>query len=219
MAHLRIQHTLQGGSALPEDRFVNVFHVRTEATVTEGDLTTCAEAIAAFYDATPTGSAFAMAHLYNTQITATRSIKTYDMADAMPRHAIHELYPSLSAFDSSSDNLPEELAVCLSYHGNPSPGTPIARCRGRIYLGPWVVGAMAQETGTGNCKVADTLRDILLHAGKDLADALEAIGWQWCVWSPTSNVLHTITAVSVDNAWDIQRRRGHKPTFRTPLAI
>lgn len=218
MAHLRIQHTLQGGSGMPEDRFVNVFHVRSEAVMTEAHLDTVAQSIADFYDLTPSGTAYALAHVYNTAILSTgRSVKIYDMADAMPRHAIKTLDPGASAFDSSGVNLPEELAMCLSYRSTGSSGTPVARTRGRIYLGPFVDSVLATGGTPGQSKPADTVRDIALAAGRDLQQALDAIGYQWCVWSGTGNILHTITEVSVDNAWDIQRRRGHAPTFRTTM--
>lgn len=220
MAHLRIQHSLQGSSNLPEDRFINVFHVRSEAVMTTAHLDDVCDFIAGFYSDVPSGQSDTVAHYMNSGADASgRSVKIYDMADAIPRSPIRTSAPVVTAFNSTTDNLPEELAVCLSYKAAGGSGHPAARTRGRIYVGPLTLNAMTSGSNLVQASPNNAFRDLLLAAGSQLQSDLNGIGYQWCVWSPTDAILHTIVQVSVDNAWDVQRRRGHAPSLRSVLAV
>jgi hypothetical protein len=49
-------------------------------------------------------------------------------------------------------------------------------------------------------------------------DALD-VGVRPVVWSRKDAQVRPVAAVSIDNAFDIQRRRGEEPTLRTRTAL
>jgi hypothetical protein len=55
----------------------------------------------------------------------------------------------------------------------------------------------------------------------ELQQSIAALGtgYDWCVYSPTSNMLFPISQIWVDDAWDTQRRRGVKATTRTTYNV
>lgn len=121
---------------------------------------------------------------------------------------------NLSAAPSGTAQ-PDELAVCLSFQGNRVAGEPQARKRGRIYFGP------LDSTAIGGNRPNAPLITALAGAGDALGTAVIAIGagnW-WTVWSPTSGTSANVADGWVDNAFDIQRRRGVLPTSRTLFSL
>jgi len=114
--------------------------------------------------------------------------------------------------------LPSELSVVLSYHadytGIPEhlPGErPRARYRGRLYLGPMATSALDSDSVSHRPRVAQNVRETIA-AGAIYLSTLEPT---WAVWSRKDGQLRHITQGSVDDAWDIQRRRGEDPVTRT----
>jgi hypothetical protein len=114
--------------------------------------------------------------------------------------------------------LPSELAVVLSYHASdtsiPEHGTgtrPRSRYRGRIYVGPLQQSALAQDSTTHRATVTTAVRETLTASAVSLLAAEPT----WSVWSRKDKVLRPVVGGWVDDAWDIQRRRGEDPLVRT----
>lgn len=97
-----------------------------------------------------------------------------------------------------------EQCLCLSYSADDNTsGSP--RRRGRIYV-PYVGSAVRPSAATISQ---------LLDMGQDLAAVGVGQNTTWMLHSQTNGTYLKIESISVDNAWDIQRRRGVRPTQRT----
>jgi hypothetical protein len=108
----------------------------------------------------------------------------------------------------SSVSAPPELAVVISFQATTQPGIPQARRRNRIYMGP--LGFIA----TGGL-IPNTQRDAFKDAAQQfLIDANGWANWGWVVYSPTAQTIAQVNNGWVDNAYDIQRRRGLLSTER-----
>lgn len=201
---VRAQVTMQGGSGLPEDRFVNTFHFSGAAA---GDLDANANAITPelqeFYTGTVSGAALS-AH-FSIYIDRSATIRFYDLDQATPRVPIIK---TLSLWASNgSGTLPEECAAVLSLRGS-LPVTP--RKRGRIYLGPLNISTITPATATTPTRLNSGFRTTVTTKAAALADA--DIGW--CIYSPTDDAMVPILGGFIDDAYDTQRRRGPDAAVR-----
>jgi hypothetical protein len=106
--------------------------------------------------------------------------------------------------------LPDEIAVCMSFQGTRGAGFPQARRRGRIFFGP-----LDSTAATGN-RPAGAFTAALANQGNNIDFAVAALGagYGWGVWSPTDGSFTPVVNGWVDNAFDVQRRRGVRPTGR-----
>lgn len=190
MAVHKFQVVLHNDTGLPRDDFVNVLYYEVNAPDTiEG---TCDE-IANVYDI-PT--------FWNAQLSGHMTIKVYPLAGGQP-----ELVKEYTAkLDPGSGNGPSEVAICLSYAAVDDPQTSTGRRRGRIYVGP-LHTANADRPGT-------SVRDLVLNMGQGLASVGTAGNTTWMLYSQTDASAHKIESIWVDDAWDIQRRRGKAPSTR-----
>jgi hypothetical protein len=119
----------------------------------------------------------------------------------------------------SANGLPNEMALCLTAAADFgadvefAPGSrPRARDRGRVYLGPFNTDAM-ESSGPGSATVPSPgIIDVIVGAGQFLMDDPDT---EWVVWSRRAAGVKTVTSAWVDNAWDVQRRRGERPTAKT----
>lgn len=206
MANIRAMAVFQGGSALPEDRYVNTFHFLSPSSYVI-DSPLVATAVDTFYS-TVHGSG-AVGSFLSPYVSRDYEIRTYDMSTAAPR--VPSIYEhALPAVNSGGPtaNMPEEVAVCLSYHTIP-PVT--ARRRGRIYLGP-----LCDAAGDPANTSAPTRVESQLRASVSLsAVALVNSGLGWAVYSPTGDTWGVIVAGWTDDAFDTQRRRGAAASTRT----
>ena len=196
MAQVRAQVVLQGGSGLPEDQFVNVFHF-----VTAGSYATDAPSVAA---ALVTRYQAIQSYLSEYVLPAAE-VKTYDLTTSEPRVPL--VTPFTLTIQTSLMSLPSEVAVCLSFHGGP-PVTP--RRRGRVYLGPWNVSVLEAATSSSTPKPHEGFVTQLSLFGAGLLDA--DLGWS--IWSPTTATFVTVFAGWVDNEFDTMRSRGGEATAR-----
>lgn len=220
--YLRVQVTFQGTSGLPEDSFVNTWHFVQDKTV--NDLEDISDALQAYYTSvTP--------NLSNMVSRTGATMKFYDLEIAAPNPPLATV-PLTVAAAATSLNMPSELAVVMSFQSSPAiGGVNQARRRGRVYLGPFCGDASA----TNYERPASGLVDAFAGYGDTLLATSEAsLYWRWAVFSPTSaggwmipgqqgppNFPPSVSPVTdgwVDNAWDIQRRRGLAPTARTTFS-
>ena len=221
MPTVRIMHVMQGASNLPQDRFVNVFHFHNP---TVGDATAaivqCTNVLEDTLIQELSGNT-SFGNLISPYVSRTSTLIAYDMLTEVPRVPIPR---TITLGAALTGGLPEEVAVCLSYHGQP----PItARRRGRIYVGPLTVASIAFQQATTAMpaipgqEAAGSINQYLNAFGAFLMAESANVGMPWSIRStrPEENYV-TIVGGHVDNAFDTQRRRGCTPsgraTFGTP---
>jgi hypothetical protein len=145
----------QGASGLPEDRFVNTFHFVCIGTATAEQQEDACVLVRDFYNGTgsgPTVQFRALSTYISPYVSRTAELRSYDLETEKPR--VPQITPLTLGTPYGSSGLPEEVAVCLSYHG-PTPIT--ARRRGRIYIGPLTVNAALAATDSDCTRVASNL--------------------------------------------------------------
>lgn len=202
MPNVRVQVRIPHSNGVPADTVVNTWHFFADAA-DEGTLGSIKTALNTFYEALDTYKGDAMSW-------GSSRYRIYDLSESEPRQPIEDVAAGITSAPSG-DNLPHELAICLSFRGELVSGTPAARRRGRIYFGPLSSGTMT-VTGTVNA----TFRAALATAGGQLLlTSTLASDWSWGVYSPTAGALYEVEAGWVDDAWDIQRRRGVVATTRS----
>jgi hypothetical protein len=217
-----ITHTFQGKSGLSEDRFVNTFHALSDEPLLPANFTALVTAIQHFYH--PAASNGLSSYLSQELNTIGRTIKVYDLTQAKPRAPIFTFVDTAVPFAViAGDTMPAEVACCLSYEAVKLSGTPQARRRGRLYLGPFSVLAIDNTDANLKSRPKQGMIDIATLAADALRIAMSAAGFEWSVYSPTidaGDVGDPAAFVPIDhwwmdNAWDTQRRRGAAPTNRT----
>lgn len=212
MSLIRAQVVFQGFTNLVTDRFVHTFHFDhvDNYTVHGGNVRA---ALTQFYTGTATGGTTGPGANLAPCVSRTVTVHTYNLADPEPRIPTTTTFTLPTAVSTS--NLPQELAVCLSYRGT----LPIhPRRRGRIYFGPLAnhTDNLLPGSSSAYAFVGSILRQRLVEHAKDLRNN-GSVGW--CILSsvPSQNIV-PIDAGYVDDAFDIQRRRGHETTVRTPFS-
>lgn len=219
--YLRIQHTLQGDSGLSKDRFVNTFHGTTLINPVGAEFDAIRDAVVNFYnDPVDPGFEGGMSSFANG---VGRTVKMYDLAEPEPRTPIYTWEDTATPWTNSINaDLPSEVAVCLSYAGDPASGIPQARRRGRIYIGPLNVAWVQTPNTSDGVRPHPPLVAALLSAAWDLREALLDAGVIWAVYSPTNDTegdggpgsMTPITSIWCDDAFDTQRRRGNAPSTK-----
>lgn len=213
MPTIRVMAVFQGGSGLPEDRFINVFHFHDPTNLPyDGAAEVCRQRVSDFY--LYAGANDPLGLYLSPYIDRTFQINSYNMLlDAGEREPTTETFELPTGGD---EGLPEEVAIVLTLNGAP----PITkRRRGRIYIGPLANQSTTvdwADTATP-CRVelsgASNIGSCILDKASVLAD--NAAATPWCIRSqvPTENYVPIVSGY-VDDAFDTQRRRGPDPTTR-----
>lgn len=130
-------------------------------------------------------------------------VKRYDLPGTPPNYPTFESTFNLGTAPTS-DTLPSEAALCLSFEGERVPGEFQARKRGRVFIGP------LRSTTNNDGRPATATKTALLNAGEAFYDAVDAItdAGEWSVWSTVDQVAYPIVRCWVDDAFDTQRSRG-----------
>lgn len=205
MADVRAMFVMQGGSNLPEDRFINTWHFSSGASYA-AHVVTIQEALADFYIEVPSGSLLAVGKYISPYAKRAATLKCYDLSTAEPRVST-DITITLPT-PSLASGLPEEVACCLSFAGAP-PVT--ARRRGRIYLGPLNYDAVDDGDTTLPARTKVGMQQSLVSAATNLL----AAGVGWAIRSVASGGTFVPVATGwVDNALDSQRRRGPDASSR-----
>lgn len=133
------------------------------------------------------------------------TVSAYNIEGAKPNHPL-----ASKVVNASHYNPPvcaPELAVCLSFYDTVNA----PRHRGRLYLPVFMFVTAAADVYSGvipaslKTKVA-TLPPAFAGLGGANVD--------WIVWSTVDHAAHKVQNWWIDDAWDIQRRRGLKATSR-----
>lgn len=215
MSFIRAQVTLPRDTNIPADISQNVWHFRTTDPVNETSLDSIHAALSAWYQA--------IDGLLAGVVNSPATVKYYDLEDASPRVPIDE--QTFVVTPASGSGLPSEMAICMSFRAAPESGQSAARRRGRIFIGPVDIAVMSQVGGEQF--VGSTPRTTIANAALTLRNAGPTDGWFWSVFSPTTagsppwsagalgSAFADVDNGWVDNALDVQRRRGPAATART----
>lgn len=199
------QVTIPDTSGLARDARVNTWHVQADTEPLSADFAGQCTAFRNFYQA--------MSGSWSNRVATTgNSVKFYDLSDPKPRVPVYE--GNLGTLTvSASDTGPLELCLCISFQGTPVSGVPQARKRGRIYLGPLSKGTIGYD------RPQSALRSAMASAASTLlAASLDTGAGALGVWSGVANAFTPYTGGWIDDEWDIQRRRGQRPTTRTTFS-
>lgn len=222
MAILRAQYVFPHESGVPAQAVTNTWYFRTP---TDDPVEVLAAAAAAqddlhdFYYLDPTNGIAVLEYFANDYPTLAAYSKWYNLADAEPRAPIFvsSAGPTEISRQSATD-LPSEVAVCLSFARAVTSGQNRARARGRVYIGPLNVGAQSAAGATESTGVrpSTSMRTSLSQAAERLRVSTDS---EWVQYSTLANDAGTVTHGYIDNAWDVQRRRGIPSNARTVWGI
>ncbi len=185
----RVQVAVERGNDLTIDDCVNTFFLQDIGPTSDPDQ--LAQDAANLW-----GTGFRMYPQGVTRITA----KIYDMDQPEPRLPLATKMSGAQTANEGSG--PSEVALCLSFYATVNQ----PRRRGRLFIGPFLTGAMAQRPSAG-------LRTELGVLATGIAN-LGGVDVDWMQYSPTLNVGNKVTNWWVDNEWDTIRSRGLKGTER-----
>jgi len=203
MPLIRALVTIPKASAVPEDAVSNTWYFDGNATLGSGDLEEIHAALSQFYTTVD--------QWLSPILGTTATVKYYSMTDAPPRPVIYTNTIALTL--GTANALPDEVAICMSYHGTFPAGQVRARRRGRIYLGPLTLGISG--TSVNSNRPSATAVSNIATAADTLLTASAAEPWNWVVYSPTGDSDTPVVGGWVDDAFDTQRRRGVRPLSRT----
>nr|CRY97736.1 hypothetical protein [uncultured prokaryote] len=144
-------------------------------------------------------------------------IKFVDIDDPRPQYPYHEALFSIG-LTPNVKSLPQEVCIASSFEADQDAGTNQATRRGRVFLGPINEEALNGSDG----RITDEFQGYVEAAFDNFADAQDTAGdsgWRWCVYSRTLDHMAQVTSGHVDNAFDIQRRRGVSSTLRKTWAL
>lgn len=218
MTHFMAQVALQDASGLARDRYVNTFHLESTG-FTEGELDGLVAAFHAFYTDSASEAHSIDHYLARHAIFSPAVIKIYDMANAIPRKPIRIDTFALNENTDGSIALPAEVACCISFKGPVASGQPVSRGRGRIYIGPLNTKAPENEAPQLKARPNEDMRTEFVAHFAVLMQAIRDVtgDWELRQFSAKTGVLHPITEIWCDDAWDIQRRRGAEPSSRVTV--
>jgi hypothetical protein len=210
------QAVIGSASGLARDVFVNTFHFNKipGGRPSDADLDNLGHLIRDFYTVNIDSADGTIDSWFSQAVSRgvdKCQVKLYRLDDAPPR-APHVVPFTLGAYAGSSEGLPREVALCLSYKALTKPGP---RGRGRIYVGPLRHEVVSHVT-VGEYRPGNTFMGSLLTAGIALKNLSGAANLPWQVYSKMDSVqhMHTVTDLWVDNEFDIIRARGLRPTGR-----
>lgn len=229
MAGITEVHTqviLHKKSSIPADIVVNSWNWRCGVSGSAGDdpnatvLTDIASRISTFY-----GDIAAFLGSSIKTGTGAVELRHYNVHDHLDGSLVGPPFAT-DAFNLiavGTNSLPDELSIVVSYQAGVSgipefgPGRatrPRARRRGRLFLGPIAQGSLSEDSTTHEVFVSSTYRSsIATSAGTALKGTTN--GTTSAVWSRTDAEMHDVLTGWVDNAFDIQRRRGQLSTARS----
>lgn len=220
----RVRVTIPHSSGLPEDEVVNTWSYMIGGS---GDRDTLAADFQAQLDAFYT--AWVPGYGHTDYGWGSMVAEHFDMLEERPRRPFQTLTFATGTAPASNSNWPAEVSITLSFQKTAVSGERQARMRGRVYLGPLSQGAADEPLiptaiadaiaghantqffgGTGLTHLA--VYSPSTHYGKAIGEKIVEGDEEIPDALPAS--FHIVDRLWVDNAWDTQRRRGLKPTYR-----
>lgn len=233
--------TLANVNGLSEDAVQNSFCIRdlsnSDTQQTKDD---CAAAIDDFYNSVGLPGVSPVSWYLSDSLSRAVdacTVKFYDIGaflDGSPHGSPFEVYQFTLDPAGDSAQVAAELALCVTLESTGradapvetadggDPGTardrPKQRHTNRIYLGP--LNRLADNSGGSQSRPSAQFMIDARSAFYNLnLDLLAATSLGLGVWSRADATVRIAGAVSTDDAWDVQRRRGVAPTARTRLAF
>lgn len=199
---------------LPRDVITNTWHFDEEPLISLSQMAIAyTPLLHDFYT-----DAYALGGMANYVTLTDVYTKWYDLGQPEPRQPIRVQMASMASISAVSV-LPTEVSCVLSFEASPSPGVPLARQRGRIYLGALGSNWMDPSTISTYPIFKPSLVAATATAAGAFKDAVDGAGFgSWVVLSTTANQTFVVNNGHVDNTPDTQRRRGVAATQRTNWA-
>lgn len=237
MATYKIVNHFHNVTGLPADDVVTTYHFQTTEPDYDVDTASALNGhVAASWETVGPGATGKASTWISPEISRVTkpTLKAYGTGGGSPLAVDTWAAMSAASFDQG---MPGEVALCLSYNADLTdipeeapddpdadiaPERPAARRRGRIFVGPLILTC---ATATEPVRPVSTLIADLLGLGQLLgnptAPALTAVGAEWVVKSNSgfAAASYPVIRVSVDDAFDTQRRRGVKPLTRSAAFI
>lgn len=228
---------------IPKDVAVNTFAIggMSESSST-ADENTLIAAITGLYNGT-TGQVLPVAAYIGNQVSRVANmcqIKLYDISghlDGSPHGSPFRTATFTLAGAQSTTTHPDEVALAVTLEAanradqrietvdgadpNLLRDRPRQRYTGRYYLGPLEqMSTVAQDANSFARPIAQFTSDVRI-ATAEFVEAVKTLipGAFVGVWSRADEAIREVDAVSTDNAFDTQRRRGVQPTARLRLAV
>lgn len=233
MSILRATYTMNMTSGLAEDAAINVWHFRHDTEI-QNDFTASVEVAAALHNFYRSAAGY-----WSGMVSRANNAHSCSVARLAPGNqgadddvASKALSTTLSgttawAAAASAVNLPPEVAITMSFRGdvnglNEVSGDtrPIARRRGRVYLGPFNASVM-NTTGPPLilAAVPSNLGGWYQTLVDDVNTSIGATKIYHVVYSPTTAQDWPVADMWIDNAPDTVRSRGTAATLRNNLTI
>lgn len=186
----------------PAKRVVNNFWFTLDSTARDTHAASVEGQLGVFYAA--------LDMYYSTEYTnAPVKARWYRMLDPKIRVAWRET--TFHTLVTGSDRAPQDLALCMNFRGVYASGSPNARRRGRVFLGPFATNALNGTTG----RPAAALLTAIATQGGNIINASNAdANWEWVQYSPTDDRSLEVIAGWVDDTWDTIRSRDFDPVSR-----
>lgn len=213
--------TLNKDSLVPRDAVQNTFAFLTPLGAISTEITAIETALKDFYN-TVTSTTHAVNEYLALDLSTAANANTFEHynldghLDGSP-HGSPIATGTWTLTATGAFNLPPELAICLTFHSaygsdvefGAGGSRPRARDRGRVYIGPLSTGAFS--TSSPPVVATNPLATIPAAAAR-LRDDANTV---WAQWSRAASEVNPVAAGWVDNAPDVQRRRGLVATART----
>lgn len=188
----RMQCSFAADSALPRDRFVLTPHFSSVNPFPDMQslVDDLADALAGFDQQGASGREV--------------NVRAYDAQSEPPNRPLAEATRAQGVAPASRTM--REIALCLSFYSQFNE----PRRRGRLYLPLfWIAGGstVGPRPSADHISRAALLPAILQNLGGTDVD--------WCVFSRRDNQARAVTHWWIDDEFDVQRRRGLRPTGRT----
>ena len=197
-----VQTTLRTADGIPANFIVNQFCIDGMESGDNNDQE-IVDAIKGFYDAI-NGPVLSDAMNVDGHIC-----KFYSLPGVTPNYPYTEITWGFDVVPTG-DTFAPEVALCLSFQAQRTPGFPQARRRGRIFIGQIRDGI--QVGGRPDGPTLTSVRDAAIQLSADISGA--APGYRWAVWSVVDQEANFIVDGWIDDSWDTQRSRGYKPTVK-----
>lgn len=218
-----IRAIMTNDNGLIEDSFINDFAFTKSLPQSSAEIDELFTRVSNFYRQDDT-EGFAVSEFISTSVSraVTHELVAYRIqAGGLGSPIASEPWLGPVAPISGSFNLPNEVAMCVSFHADltgvleESGATrPKARRRGRLYVGPLIREAV--QAHLPNPVLNPTFGVALREGIGRIMDANDdaGSGGSFGVWSRKDATVRVVTGGWTDNAPDTLRKRGQKSSAR-----
>lgn len=207
-------------SGLLEDSAVNTWHFDSDGTIEGGDLGEANDIATRLHTFYGTVDGY-----YSSVLTNKLQVRVYCLED--PPERVPLTVQEWTDMAGTATAMPEEAALCLSFQATPASGEIPSRRRGRVFLGPLATTILEVDTSNHTRPKPLEVNNILA-AAEAMAVSGTAGYPRLAIFSPTSmgtpgatldDAFNDVTSFWMDDRFDVQRRRGPKPSTKISLPV